>query len=417
MTGHWANKTGVWHTIRGRSMLRENELTVAQMLADAGYVTGMFGKWHLGDNFPYRPEDRGFAEVYRHGGGGVGQTPDVWDNAYFGGSYFHNGEIVEAQGFCTDVFFNEANRFISESADAEKPFFAYIALNAPHGPYHAPEEYIAMYEGKQAPAFYGMITNIDDNVGKTRALIEKLGVKDNTIFIFMTDNGTSRGEKIFNAGMTGKKGSPYDGGHRVPFFLHWPAGDMAEENLVKTLTHVTYIAPTLLDLAGIEQPATSNFDGISIRPLLEEGDAAKWPDRMVITDSQRVTDPIKWRQSSVMSQGLRLVNGEELHNIDADPGQKINLAERYPERVETMRAFYEQEWAKMEPTFAQTTRLVVGDKRAPIVDLTGAIGSLQEVKAAYRGTRSIYVRTYWVLRPSTVIGRRSLLKREHMHFS
>ena len=104
MTGHWTDRTGVWHTINGRSMLRANEVTLGQLLKDNGYTTGMFGKWHLGDNFPYRPEDRGFDEVYRHGGGGVGQTPDVWDNAYFGGSYFHNGEIVPAEGFCTDVF-------------------------------------------------------------------------------------------------------------------------------------------------------------------------------------------------------------------------------------------------------------------------------------------------------------------------
>ncbi len=167
LTGHWTNRTGVWHTIMGRSMLRENEITIAQMFKDAGYQTGIFGKWHLGDNYPYRPEDRGFTEVYCHGGGGIGQTPDVWDNAYFDGSYFHNGKLEAAKGFCTDVFFAQANAFITKCAAEKKPFFAYIAPNAPHVPLHAPQKYIDMYQGqsKDIAAFYGMITNIDDNVG------------------------------------------------------------------------------------------------------------------------------------------------------------------------------------------------------------------------------------------------------------
>jgi arylsulfatase B len=177
MSGHWTNRTGAWHTIMGRSMLREDEGTLGQFFKGAGYETGMFGKWHLGDNFPYRPEDRGFNEVYRHGGGGVGQTPDVWDNSYFDGGYFHNGKIVPAEGFCTDVFFEQANRFISESAKNGKPFLAYISTNAPHGPFHCPQKYMDLYKG-QSPtiqAFYGMITNIDENVGKTRKLLKDLG--------------------------------------------------------------------------------------------------------------------------------------------------------------------------------------------------------------------------------------------------
>ena len=140
ITGHWTNRTGVWHTIMGRSMLRHNEVTIGRILADGGYHTAMFGKWHLGDNYPYRPEDRGFQEVLRHGGGGVGQTPDYWDNAYFDGSYFHNGKAVPASGFCTDVFFDYAKRFIRKVKDDDKPFFVYLCTNAPHGPMHAPEK-------------------------------------------------------------------------------------------------------------------------------------------------------------------------------------------------------------------------------------------------------------------------------------
>ena len=271
MSGHWTNRTGAWHTIMGRSMLREDEGTLGQFFQDAGYRTGMFGKWHLGDNFPYRPEDRGFEEVYRHGGGGVGQTPDVWDNSYFDGGYFHNGEIVEAKGFCTDVFFEQANRFITESAKSGKPFLAYISTNAPHGPFHCPQKYMDLYEG-QSPtiqAFYGMITNIDENVGKTRDLLKDLGVYKNTIFIFTTDNGTARGREIFNAGMRGQKGSEYDGGHRVPFMLHWPNGGMAEKREIGTLCHAVDIAPTLLDLIGAPMPEEYQFDGVSIKSLLQ----------------------------------------------------------------------------------------------------------------------------------------------------
>src|SRR6056297_3491191 len=170
LTGHWTNRTGVWHTIMGRSMLRENEVTMGQLFQDAGYATGMFGKWHLGDNHPYRPEDRGYGEVMRHGGGGVGQTPDYWDNAYFDGSYWHNGTPEPVEGFCTDVFFDYAKRFIRAQKAADQPFLAYIATNAPHGPMHAPPEYSQPYadQGVGLANFFGMIANIDDNVGKLR---------------------------------------------------------------------------------------------------------------------------------------------------------------------------------------------------------------------------------------------------------
>ena len=218
MTGHFSNRTGVWHTINGRSILRENEVTMAQVFQKAGYATAMYGKWHMGDNYPSRPEDKGFAEVYRHGGGGVGQTPDYWDNAYFDGSYHHNGEIVPAKGFCTDVFFAQATEWIQAQAKKEEPFFAYIATNAPHGPMHCPPEWSAPYSDQpQGLAnFLGMIANIDHNVGQLRAAVAEAGIADDTIFIFTTDNGTSSGSKIFNAGMRAQKGSEYDGGHRVP---------------------------------------------------------------------------------------------------------------------------------------------------------------------------------------------------------
>ncbi len=372
LTGHWTDRTGVWHTIAGRSMLRENEITLGQMLKDNGYATGMFGKWHLGDNYPYRPEDRGFDEVYRHGGGGVGQTPDIWDNAYFDGAYFHNGDIEPAKGFCTDVFFEQGEIFIRTSVSEKKPFLAYIALNAPHGPLHAPQKYMDMYadQPKDIQAFYGMITNIDDNVGRIRALLKQLGIYDNTIFIFTTDNGTASGEKVYNAGMRGKKGSPYDGGHRVPFFVHWPAGGMNKQHVASELTHAIDIVPTLLDMTGSTKPAAVKFDGVSIKNLLDPAVDVQWPDRFIITDSQRVVDPIKWRQSAVMSQQWRLINGAELYDIRLDPGQQNNVAKDHPEQVAKMRQFYDRWWAELEPTFSQTTEIYLGHPDHPVVNMT-----------------------------------------------
>lgn len=374
LTGHWTNRTGVWHTVNGRSMLRENEITVAQLLKDNGYATGMFGKWHLGDNYPYRAEDRGFTHVYRHGGGGVGQTPDVWDNAYFDGRYFFNGEIVPAKGFCTDVFFDQAHQFIRAKAEKREPFFAYISLNAPHGPLHAPQQYMDMYADQDPAiaAFYGMITNIDDNVGKTRQLLQDLGVAENTLLIFTTDNGTATGAKIFNAGMRGAKGSEYDGGHRVPLIAHWPARGLNTLHSSDILCHAVDIVPTLLELVSAKAPSDLKFDGQSIRALLDPSETIdSWPDRFLVTDSQRVRDPIKWKQSAVMSQRWRLINGKELYDMQADPGQQQNVADQHPEQFKTMVKFYDRWWDELEPTFAQTTEIYIGHKDHPTVTLTG----------------------------------------------
>ncbi len=372
MTGHWTDRTGVWHTINGRSMLRENEVTLGQLLKDNGYVTGMFGKWHLGDNFPYRPEERGFDEVYRHGGGGVGQTPDLWDNAYFDGNYFHNGDVEPAQGFCTDVFFQQAWQFMKKQAHSGKPFFAYISTNAPHGPLHCPQKYMEQYR-EQPPAiaaFYGMITNIDDNVGQTRKLLDDLSIARDTLFIYTTDNGTATGHTVFNAGMRGKKGSEYEGGHRVPLIAHWPAAGWDQKHASDRLCHAVDLVPTLVEIAGGRKPATLKWDGVSITSLLDPKAEPDLPERMLVTDSQRVRDPIKWKQTAVMSQRWRLVNGTELFDIEADPGQQKNVATAHPEQVASMRAFYDRWWAELEPTFSQTTEIYLGHPDAAIVSLT-----------------------------------------------
>lgn len=363
LTGHWTNRTGVWHTIMGRSMLRENEVTMGQVFKDAGYATGMFGKWHLGDNYPFRPEDRGYTEVLRHGGGGVGQTPDYWDNAYFDGAYWHNGTPTPVNGFCTDVFFEYAKEFIKASRASNKPFLAYIATNAPHGPMHSPrafsEPYVDDVPDVKVRNFLGMIANIDDNVGKLREFLQQEDLARNTVFIFTTDNGTSSGAKIFNAEMRGAKGSAYDGGHRVPFFAYWPDGNLKGGKDVTPLTAHVDVLPTLIDLCDIAPPAGVKFDGRSISPLLN-GNVGDWPDRILVTDSQRVKDPIKWKSSSVMTSEWRLINGKELYEIRVDPAQKDDVASDHPDVVDRLTNFYEAWWEELLPTFSDATAIYLG---------------------------------------------------------
>lgn len=362
MTGRFTNRTGCWHTINGRSILREDEVTMAQVFKDAGYATAMYGKWHLGDNYPSRPEDKGFTEVYRHGGGGVGQTPDYWDNAYFEGSYFHNGEIEPAKGYCTDVFFSQAKQFIQTQAEKKQPFFIYLATNAPHGPNHSPEKFADPYAdlGVGTAHFFGMIANIDENVGSMRQLLKDTGIADDTIFIFTTDNGTASGAKVFDAGMRAQKGSEYDGGHRVPFFLSWPAKGWNTGRDVDRLTAHIDILPTFIDLLGLTRPEGPPMDGTSIVPLLE-GKADGWPDRVITTDSQRIHDPVKWRKSAVMTDRWRLINGKELFDIESDPGQKTDRAKDYPEIVENLRDAYEKWWSSMEPSFSDDCEIHLGN--------------------------------------------------------
>ena len=196
MTGRYSNRVGVWHTVQGRSMLRGREVTMADVFAANGYATGMFGKWHLGDCYPYRPEDRGFQHCVNHLAGGVGQAPDYWGNDYFDDTYLVNGQFQRFEGFCTDVWFDEGLRFIRNKVQNGEPFFAYIAPNAPHEPLYCPSSYSQPYQqqpGVSTPEFYGMVTNIDDNMAKLMKGLDELGVAGNTILVFMTDNGTAGG--------------------------------------------------------------------------------------------------------------------------------------------------------------------------------------------------------------------------------
>ena len=379
MTGRYANATGVWHTIMGRSILRRDEATIGRVFADAGYATAMFGKWHLGDNFPSRPEDMGFQHVVRHGGGGVGQVPDEWGNDYFDDTYLVDGKRKKFVGYCTDIWFSEALKFIDAQAKQEegRPFLAYLSTNAPHAPYFVADRYRKMYAGNAEilePAFYGMITNIDENIGRLLEKLDALGLSENTMVIFMTDNGTAAGyadpgkglgaEKGFNAGMRGTKGSEYDGGHRVPFFIRWPGGGVIEGRDIPTLTAHIDVLPTLMDYCSIKArpEGAPLMHGRSLVPLIS-GDAQSWGARTLVTDSQRIEIPEKWRHSAVMTDRWRLINGAELYDIGADPGQRQDIAAANPKVVASLRDEYELWWKSVSTRFGETCDIVVGDER------------------------------------------------------
>ena len=364
LTGHYSTRTGVWHTIMGRSLLGKHETTVADVFSAGGYKTAIFGKWHLGDNYPFRPQDRGFQEVLIHGGGGVGQGPDYWGNDYFDDTYFHNGREKKFEGYCTDIWFDGALKFIE--ANRDQPFFCYIPTNAPHGPYNVADKYSKPYRdkgvNKSQANFYGMITNIDENMGRLMVRLEELGLEDNTILIFMTDNGTSGGHA---GGMRGKKGSEYEGGHRVPFFVRWPAGGLDGPGDVDRLSAHVDVLPTLIDLCGLKKPRGLKFDGTSLAKLFKDR-TGKWPDRTLMVHSQRIEYPEKWRKSAVMTQQWRLINGKELYDIQADPAQADDVAGANPKVVKKLKRFYDRLWTDLSKGFDDYCEIIIGsDKQNP----------------------------------------------------
>jgi len=371
MTGHTCNSTGVWHTIGGRSLLRREEWTLPTALGEAGYRTGIFGKWHLGDDHPYRPEDRGFQTAICHGGGGISQQPDWWGNDYFDDTYLVNGEPKKFDGYCTDVFFSEGMCFIEEHRD--EPFFCMISTNAPHGPFNVEPRYRDLYDdadiSETYARFLGMITNIDENFGRLRAKLAELELEDNTILIFMSDNGQTGaggGEDAYNSGMRGLKGSPYEGGHRIPFLMRWPAGLGDTPRRIDTLSGYTDFMPTLLEMCQVA-PGAHTFHGESLVSLLHGETSDHWSERMVVTDTQRVADPVKWRQSCVMKNRWRLVNRHELYDLTVDPGQTQNVASDHPDIVAELRAGYEDWWTLCAAQADRETPFFIGNGREVIL--------------------------------------------------
>lgn len=291
MTGRYSLRTGVRDTYNGGAIMATEEITVAEMLRDAGYSTGLFGKWHLGDNYPFRPGDQGFDESLIHLAGGMGQPGDFTtffknDSSYYDPVLWYNGEQKGYKGYCTDIFANEAISFIEKNYT--KPFFCYVSFNAPHTPLQVPGEYYELYKDidpasgfetderpmhqisendkEDARKVYAMVTNIDANVGKIMKKLEELKVADNTLVIFMTDNGPQ--QRRYNAGMRGLKSSVYRGGVRVPFFLRLPSLFEGNRNIEAVTAHID-ILPTLAELCHAKMPTDRTIDGKSFLPLLK----------------------------------------------------------------------------------------------------------------------------------------------------
>jgi arylsulfatase A-like enzyme len=378
MTGNYPGSTGAYRTSSGRTMLHRDEKTIGNLFSDAGYATGMVGKWHLGDNAPHRPQDRGFQDVVWHRCGGIGQASDYWGNDYFDDTYERNGEFEKFEGYCTDVWFREGIRFVEQNKD--RPFFLYLALNAPHGPYRVPEEWAEPYQNNDTlvanPNFYGMIANIDFNMGNLRQRLDDLGLAENTILIFMTDNGTAAGGKFngldsepvvgYNAGMRGKKSSVYDGGHRVPFFIYWPKGGIGGGKDIDRLAAHIDMLPTLAALCDIQVSDEYKPDGVSLKPLLEGADHGWSRDHHIVQFHggayAKALPPRPYEYSVVMTERWRLVNsdGQGLFDIEADPAQRQNVAGEHPEVVAELRSFYEPFWEKVSPRL-RAVRIDVGN--------------------------------------------------------
>ncbi|MBE0675581.1 MAG: arylsulfatase [Bacteroidales bacterium] len=343
LTGRDALDNGATAVCMGRSMVREELPTMADVFKASGYTTVHFGKWHLGDSYPYRPQDRGFDETVHHGAWGIGSIADYFGNNYWDAVFRHNDDLQSYKGYCTDVWFSLAMDFLRTDRANGKPFFMYLATNCPHSPHLVNDSYSDAYNDKvtdpREAKFFGQIANIDENMGKLISLLEETGQDENTILIYLTDNGTSRGYMVFNAGMRGHKTEPYEGGHRVPLFIRWPAGVLGSPRDIGELTQCQDLLPTMIDMCGLKSPENPVFDGMSLVPLLK-GRTKKFRDRMLVVEYENPYKPEE--NKAVMWEKWRLVKHDELYDLASDPGQETDVSGQNPKVVRAMRDFYDR---------------------------------------------------------------------------
>jgi arylsulfatase len=383
LSGRHEFKNGVTHTVFERERMNLETITLPDMMKSAGYTTGIFGKWHLGDEEAYRPENRGFDEVYIHGGGGIGQTfsgscGDAPGNSNINPALWHNGTWEKTTGYCTDLFFDQATKWMDEQRQAGKPFFTFLSLNAPHGPFVLPEEYYQQYLGHpelndNLAKFYGMLENLDTNFGKLLTQLDEWGIANNTLVIFMgSDNGGTKGVPIYNAGMREGKGSSYQGGTRVPCFFRWPDGGIPAGVETDALSAHLDIFPTFAEIAGAEltQEMKQQIEGLSLLPLLKNPQA-EWPDRTLVHHmgnwAQGNASKSKYRRMAIQNSRFTLVNDTELYEVKTDVGENINVIEDYPEVVAELRAVYDQWWEDVQPYLINEN--VMGPKINPLKEL------------------------------------------------
>jgi arylsulfatase A-like enzyme len=332
MTGRYPLRTGVHGVTKGRETMRLNEVTLAQCMRGAGYRTALVGKWHLGENYPYVPHARGFDEFTGFRGG-------HW-NWYFNTPVERNGKDAQLEGYIADALTDEAIRFVDKPS--RDPFFLYLAYNTPHAPFQVPDKYFDAFGGKglsvETQSVYGMVANLDDNIGRLMGHLDKRNLANDTIVMFACDNGPQTDR--FNVGLRGRKGSIYEGGTRSPLYVRYPA-KLKGGRRVSTITGHIDVTPTLLDLTGVKRPAGPPMDGVSLRPLLE-GSAAGWKERLIFTHADHQPDPLKPYPGCARSQRYKLVNGSELYDLEADPGEKVNVASREPDVVKRLQGEYDK---------------------------------------------------------------------------
>ena len=360
MTGRHEFKNGVTHTIFERERLTLQATTVAQLLKSAGYTTGIFGKWHLGDEPDRWPSKRGFDEMFIHGAGGIGQTypgscGDAPGNTYFDPAILHNGTFEQTHGYCTDVFFNQAEKWIA-SVKEKQPFFAYITPNAAHTPLDVPDEYFHRYQGKvpdNVAKFYGMIENFDENVGRLLTKLDDWGLTNDTLVIFLTDNGTTAGTAIYNAGMRGRKNTPYQGGTRIPSFWRLPSRYKGGVDCKALTAHID-IFPTLAEICGVKITGElqEQVEGRSLVPLLEHPNS-DWPNRTLVTHIGRwergQATNSKYAGCSIRDERFTLVNNRELYDLQNDPGETNNVIASHPDVVKRLQTDYDEWWQSVLP--------------------------------------------------------------------
>jgi arylsulfatase A-like enzyme len=406
MTGKHEFKVGITHTISGRSLLKPDVPTLSEHFQSAGYRTAIFGKWHLGETYPSRPQDRGFDNVFIHLGGGIGQTPDYWGNSYFNPHIHHNGNWQATDGYCTAVFSHAAWNWIDQLSP--QPWLAYLSLNTPHTPLQIDDKLAQKYLDKGLPEsqarFYAMIDDLDREVGELLKKLTDRGLADNTIVLFMGDNGSAKGgrpdELEYNAGLRGTKASPYQGGVRVPCFIRWPAGNLQGGRVVDRLTSISDIFPTLADLAGLPLDAQTPTDGRSLVPLLNETIDTQWADRTVVTHVGRwpndQAEAHKHRGSAIRNERFTLVNGNALYDLQNDHGEQNDVANDYPEAIQTLTKQYNQWWSEVHPLAEDVPPITVGATAAPISHLTcmdwGA-SRIEQTGDRYPPWNQNYVRT------------------------
>jgi arylsulfatase A-like enzyme len=401
LTGRYNYRTRVVDTFNGRSMMDPAEVTLAEILGAAGYRTGIFGKWHLGDCYPMRAIDQGFQEALVLKGGGIGQPSDPpGGSSYFDPVLQHNGTPEKRKGYCSDVYTDAAIDYIAQGRGQGRPFFVYLAYNCPHDPLEVPESYRALYAGADlsrarfpqlgyplpgpiprdiTARVYGMVTNIDDNVGRLLARLDELGLARDTIVLFLTDNGPA--QVRYTSGMRGRKGTVYDGGIRVPAFLRWPSTLAAGKEVDRIAAHID-IVPTLLEACGVARPDGLELDGVSLWPLLTgRVAAAGWPDRTLFFQWHRGDVPERFRAFAARDQQYKLVRAEgpagatppafELFDMAADPFEMHDIAAAHPDVVARLKGAYSAWFDDVSRTRGyDPPRIHVGSPRERITTLT-----------------------------------------------